>query len=187
MQRQRGLVDDAVREQSRSIQVFVASGDARAGNGQLHGRGIQGALHRQIDAGSDVVDTHVVACGRLRAHRQRAGLDAAQDVHDAAVFKEGLVVEKAPQLLRQQSRRTLRLLSGLQPVVMHTPQARVGRQTGHRFQLQHSVEQCAQFILPVARHQEAPEGPKASALVGLVDQVAFAQDVLQQRPLAAVP
>ena len=53
--------------------------------------------------------------------------------------------------------------------------------------MQHAVEQRAQFVLPVARHQEVPESAEAAALVGLVDEVALTQDVLQQRALAAVP
>ncbi len=79
------------------------------------------------------------------------------------------------------------MFAGFQPVAVDPPQARVGRHLGHRLQLQHAVEQVRQLVLPLARHQEVPERTKAAALIGLVDEVALAQNVLQQRALAAVP
>ena len=79
------------------------------------------------------------------------------------------------------------MLAGFEPVVVDPFQARVGRKFQHRFELQHPLEQLGEFVLPRARHEEVPERAKAAALVRVGDQVAFAQDVLQQLPLAAVP
>ncbi len=64
--------------------------------------------------------------GGAVAQGQRLGLDAVQDVHDAAVLQPGLVVQKAPQLLRQLRHRALGVLAGLQPVVVDA------RACGHR-------------------------------------------------------
>ena len=86
------------------------------------------------------------------AQAQSLGFDTMQQVHDAAVFKPGLVVQKATQLLRQQSHRALRMLTRLHPVVVHTPQALVGRQLSHGRQRQHMLEQHRQLLLAGLRH-----------------------------------
>mgnify|MGYP005811914963 CR=1 FL=1 len=61
------------------------------------------------------------------APRERLALDAAQQFEDATVFEKGAVVEEAPQLLRKPRDGALRVLAGLEPVVVDAARARIGR------------------------------------------------------------
>ena len=123
--------------------------------------------------------------GRRRiAQRQGFGLDAVQQIHDAAVFQPGLVVQKAAQLLRQLGHGALRVFARLQPVVVHAAQAGVGRHGGYWRQCQYTVEQLGQLFLARLGHQKIPKRTKALALVRVADRIALAHDVLQQVPLS---
>ncbi len=93
-------VDDHLREQRGGVQVFVAGLDGQVGDRRLDRWRVQRPLHGQLDERGGVGDAHHVVCRRrCFAQGERLGFDAVQDVHDAAVFQPGLVVEKAAQLL----------------------------------------------------------------------------------------
>ena len=77
---------------------------------------------------------------KVNTQGQGLGLDAMQDVHDAAILQPDFVVQKAPQLLRELRHGGLRLLTRLQPIVVNALEAQVRHQGGHGRQLQHMGE-----------------------------------------------
>ena len=111
---------------------------------------VQRTLHRQFDGGCGVFDIYEVPRRRLRAHGQGTCFDAAQNVHDASVFEIRLIVKKAAQLLRQQGHRSLCMFAGLEPIVVHSSEARVRSHRGHRLQLHDVLQQLRQLVLALA-------------------------------------
>ena len=92
---------------------------------------MQRPFHRQFDIGGGIGNLHEFAGRRLAAQGDGFAFDAAQDVHDAAVFQPGLVVKKTAELLRELGDRALRVLAGFQPVVMDAPGAAIALQFTH--------------------------------------------------------
>ena len=58
---------------------------------------------------------------------------------------------------------------------------------GDRRQGQHPLQQFGQLLLAAAGEQEIPEGAKALSLVRIGDRIAFAHDLFEQFPFAALP
>ena len=180
-------VDKNLVKQLSGVDVFIARLQHQVGNHRLNAWGDQGALHGQCNVCAGLRHFHHVAGCRRVAQRQRLAFDAVQDVHDAAVFLPGLIIEKTAQLLGQGGDGALGMFARFHPVVVNAAGAGVRVQVGHSGQCQHAIEQRGQLLLPAAGQQKIPEGAKALALVGIGYRFALAHDVFEQCALAALP
>ena len=152
-----------------------------------HRRAVQRPVHDQANVRRQIVELHEGPLWWRRPHQQRPPLDLAEDFHDAAVFQPGLVVEEPPQFRRQPRDGALRHLARRQPIIVDAQEPPVGAEFPDRRQSEHPADQLGQFALAVRRHQEIPEGAKTLALVAVGDDVTIAQNIVQQRPFAALP
>ena len=128
------LLEQQARVEVHGARLHVLGVDARGGV-----RAEERPLHGQDDVEVDAVDLGGegrVDVGARRRHvvadRERAGLDAPQDVHDAAVLRPHLVVEEAAQVLGEDTDGGLGLLAGVEPVVVDAAHAAVWPARGAR-------------------------------------------------------
>ena len=120
---------------------------------------------------------------------QRHGVffDALQDIHDAAVLKEHLIVNEAPELLGELPHRAKRMLPGVLPIVVDPTHSGIRAHACDGRQGHHAGEVVGEFLAAIAGHQEIPERLEAAPLVGIGDGVATLHDVVQQFVLGPSP
>src|SRR5690606_5481727 len=89
--------------------------------------------------------------------------------------------------MRQLRHLAMRVLAGLEPIVVYAPDARLGLQCGNGLQRQRPIQPLGKLLLTAAGHQEVPEGAKAAALIRVADRIALSHDFVEQRALGAFP
>src|SRR5690606_14664435 len=98
-----------------------------------------------------------------------------------------LIVQEPAQLRRQQRDGALRVLAGVEPVVVDPAHAPVRPQLGDRGMAEDAFEVLGHLLLALLGDEQLPEGTEAAPLVRTVDRVAFTQDLGDQVALAAAP
>ncbi len=145
------------------------------------------ALHGQLDArrGSSMLREGARSGGSPRTASAPARC-RADELHDAAVLEQRLVVEVSAAAgcdsratVRCATRQPPASRSGRGAAARPAPGTATGRERQHA-----CSSRRAQLLLALGRHQEVPEGAELLALVRVVDGVALAEDLGQQRALA---
>lgn len=179
-------VDPAVGEQCGEIRVnriehLIDTDRRRAG------RVGKAAFHRERDVRRSGGDRGEQPDWRPIADGNCVLLDHAQDLDDAPVLEPRLVVDEATQLRSERRHRSLRVVPGVEPVVMDAPNASVRAQRRDRCQRCDTTKSLGQLVLVGDGAEDLPERPEAGALVRRRDHVALAEHVAEQLALRAVP
>ncbi len=134
---------------------------------RLQRRREQRPVHHQGNVRRGLVELHHRPGRRCVAKRKRALLDVPDQLHDPAVVLPCLVVEVAPQLLRQARHGALRHFTRLDPIVVNADETPIRLELLHGSKFEHPRQQLRKFVLARRRHQKIPERTKALALVGI--------------------